>query len=253
VRETLLIESSPGSLREGFGTRFQVLAAVSDTLRNEVFRIRHQVYCEDLQFEPHRPDRYENDQYDAHSLHLLLRHIGTREYIACARVIRANPDNPESPLPFELVCGDTLHLGLVGARLAQRQDIGEVSRLAVIGKYRRRKGESSRPYGLGESDFGGQAQSRFPYILIGMYLGVMAISVLHHIKTLFVLTEPRLRQHFARLGIGIQQAGEPVAHRGVLVPSMIETLQVVAGFNRFVQPLYQQVFDDVQRDLLKAH
>ena len=60
------------SLGEGFRKYFQVEPAFSDELRNAVYSIRHEVYCEELGFEPVRPDRRETDEYDRHSLHCLL-------------------------------------------------------------------------------------------------------------------------------------------------------------------------------------
>ena len=40
------------NLGEGFSKCFRVDAALDEDLKNEVFQIRHSVYCEDLQFEP---------------------------------------------------------------------------------------------------------------------------------------------------------------------------------------------------------
>lgn len=40
-------------------------SATTDELKDHVFRIRHNVYCEELKFEPERPDKRETDEYDS--------------------------------------------------------------------------------------------------------------------------------------------------------------------------------------------
>src|SRR5690606_33823020 len=55
------------NLGAGFSKYFKIEAAATDAIRDEVYRVRHEVYCEELKFEPERPDRREIDAYDAHS------------------------------------------------------------------------------------------------------------------------------------------------------------------------------------------
>lgn len=45
------------NLGHGFRKYFEIHAAIDDSLRDHVYRIRHEVYCEELGFEPVRPDR----------------------------------------------------------------------------------------------------------------------------------------------------------------------------------------------------
>jgi N-acyl amino acid synthase of PEP-CTERM/exosortase system len=52
------------TLGETFRTRFEVAQALTDKLKDQAYRLRHRVYCEDLGFEPQRPDGRETDQFD---------------------------------------------------------------------------------------------------------------------------------------------------------------------------------------------
>ena len=61
------------NLGHGFRKYFEILPALDEASRDDVFRIRHEVYCQELAFEPVRPDARETDEYDAQSLHCLLR------------------------------------------------------------------------------------------------------------------------------------------------------------------------------------
>jgi N-acyl amino acid synthase of PEP-CTERM/exosortase system len=205
---------------------FEIVPAFSDALKDEVYRIRHQVYCEELAFEPQRPNRREHDEYDAHSLHLLLRGVQIGEFIACTRIVRTRPENPHYPLPFEKTCAATLDRAIVDPAKLPRDTIGEVSRLAVLARFRKRKGEERHEAGLIQ-DFGAQTRPDFPYILSGLYLGIIELARLNGIHTLFVLTEERLARHLRILGFKVQAIGAPIEHRGRRLPSMISNFHSV--------------------------
>ncbi|MBL8434362.1 MAG: PEP-CTERM/exosortase system-associated acyltransferase [Zoogloea sp.] len=234
------------SLGEGFRKYFQVEPAFNDDLRNAVYGIRHEVYCEELGFEPVRPDRRETDDYDSHSLHCLLRSsTDSATLVGCNRLVLARPGEPDFPLPFEHTCRATLDHSIIDPARLPRHTIAEVSRLAVRAQYRRRKGETKTALALSDDDFGTKDQPRFPYIPIGLYLAVVALAKREGIETLFMLTEPRLADHFAKLGVRITQIGGPVEHRGVRVPSMMDVNEVIAGLRFFVKPIWRVVVAEI--------
>ena len=235
------------SLGEGFRKYFEIATAFDDAGRNDVFGIRHEVYCEELGFEPVRPDRRETDEYDRHSLHCLLR-TSTEPHVlvGCNRLVMARPEEPDYPLPFERTCAATLDRSIIDPAKEPRGAIAEVSRLAVRAHYRRRKGETKAAVALSDDDFGTKEQPRFPYIPIGLYLGVIALAKHEGIETLFVLTEPRLADHFAKLGVKITQIGGPVEHRGIRVPSMMNVDSTIKGLRFFVKPIWRVVAEEIE-------
>ena len=232
---------------EGFRTRFEVIPAFTDELKDEVYRLRHSVYCEDLKWEPVRPSGLESDDYDAQSVHILLRHIATKENVGCVRMVLTRSQDPTFRLPFEQVCEGKLDpTGLVFDSLP-RDKVAEISRLAVISKYRKRRGETERPVPT-TNILGTEAQPRFPYILIGLYVGIVVMAKLRAIETLFVLTEPRLAQHFKKIGVTeIKQIGSPVEHRGMRVPSLMPVEGIISGFcmNPVIRPIYEAIYDQI--------
>lgn len=236
-------------LGASFKRYFQIVPALTAGLRDEAFRIRHEVYCEDLKYEPARPDRREIDRYDEQSLHCLVRSVKTGEFVGCTRLIRCRPEAPHEPLPFERTCGASLDLGVVDPQRLPRLRIAEVSRLAVVAGFRNRRGEHRSPLPLDKCSFGNAAQPRFPYIPVALYLATTELARLHGINTMFVLTEPRLAGHFRRLGVNIQQVGAPVEHRGVRVPSMVKVREVLGGLNFIMHPLYEVIAEEVQRGI----
>jgi N-acyl amino acid synthase of PEP-CTERM/exosortase system len=233
------------NLGDAFKQYFEIVPAFSDALKDEVYRIRHQVFCEELAFEPQRPDRRERDDYDIHSLHLLIRSVKTGEFMGCTRIIRARPEDPHYPLPFEKTCAAALDRSIVDPAKLPRDTIAEVSRLAVIARFRARRDEQKSPLTISDNDFGTLAQPRFPYIPVGLYFASAELAILNDIDTLFVLTEERLARHFRTLGIKIETIGAPVEHRGQRIPSMIPTQGFINNIKEILRPLYRITAEQV--------
>ncbi|MFT3759316.1 PEP-CTERM/exosortase system-associated acyltransferase [Thauera sp.] len=238
------------NLGYGFRKYFRIDAAQNETLRDQVYRVRHEVYCEELKFEPERPDRREIDAYDAHSLHCLLRGVDEPyTLVGCTRLVLANPDEPDAPLPFERTCAGTLDRSIIDPAKLPRGRIAEVSRLAVCSRYRRRKGETRKAADIQDEDFGNKGQPRFPYIPVGLYMGAISLALRHDVDTLFVLTEPRLATHFSRLGVDIKQIGGPVEHRGVRVPSVMDVQSIVRNMRMIMRPLWRTIDEEIAHSL----
>lgn len=233
------------NLGKAFQQYFEIVPALSDALRDHVYHIRHQVYCEELAFEPQRPDRREHDEYDAHSLHLLIRSVQTGEFIGCTRIVRPRPEDPYHPLPFERTCAATLDRSIVDPAKLPRDTIAEISRLAVIAQFRKRKDDAKSPLSISDKAFGTPEQPRFPYIPVGLYLGTIELARLNGIDTLFVLTEPRLANHFRKFGVNIQTIGGAVEHRGQRIPSMMDTRGILDNLWAIFRPLYRTIAAEV--------
>jgi N-acyl amino acid synthase of PEP-CTERM/exosortase system len=237
------------NLGSAFKQYFEIVPAYSRELKDEVYRVRHQVYCEDLEFESVRPDRREIDEHDPHSLHLLMRSVKTNEFVGCTRIVRPRPENPDYPLPFETTCAATLDRSIIDPAQLPRRCIAEVSRLAVISRYRRRKGEASSAIGISGDDFGTAKQPRFPFIPIGLYLGTIELARLNGIGTLFVLTERRQVMHFSKLGVKLQVIGNAVEHRGERVPSVMNVTSIIDNMRTVFRTLYRTIAEDVERGI----
>jgi len=234
------------NLGKGFNQYFEIVPAYSDALKEEVYRIRHQVYCEELKWEAARPDRREHDEYDPYSLHVLIRSVTLGEFMGCTRLVMTRPQDRNHPLSFEKACAATLDRSVVDPAKLPRDVIGEFGRLAVLRKFRNRKGEENSATGLIQS-FNTMLRPRFPYILAGLYLGTIEIARLNGIDTLFILTEPRLVRHLCRLGVEIQTIGGPIEHRGQRIPSMLSVSKIIDNLGFIVRPLYRTVAAEIAR------
>ncbi|ATE59115.1 PEP-CTERM/exosortase system-associated acyltransferase [Thauera sinica] len=243
------------NLGHGFSKYFRIDAALDDALKDEVYRVRHTVYCEDLHFEPERPDQREIDAYDAHSVHCLLRTVSEPYHpVGCARIVLANPADPEAPLPFEQTCAAALDRSIIDPAALPRDRIAEISRLAVHRQFRRRKGEERSRVPVRDEDFSTGDQPRFPFIPTSLLLGSVALAERSGIENVFVLTEPRLAAHFAKLGVEVRQIGSPIEHRGQRIPSVMQIEEIIRNMRSILHPLWHLVrerigseFDEMER------
>jgi N-acyl amino acid synthase of PEP-CTERM/exosortase system len=159
--------------------------------------------------------------------------------------VLARPGEPQYPLPVEKTCAKTIDRSIVDPQLLPRHTIAEISRLAVIARYRNRRDEHKSPVPMNDESYGTSERPRFPYLTVGLYLATVELARQHNIATLLVLTEPRLAHHFGKLGVEIRQIGGPVEHRGTRVPSIMTVASILEGLNFLVRPLYKVVAEEI--------
>lgn len=96
---------------------------LSPELAREMFRLRHEVICEKLGWQPTRPDRLEIDEYDdEHSIYFVLKNLATQRVDASWRM------RPTSqPYMLERSFGMLLD----GVEAPHQQDVWEVSRFVA--------------------------------------------------------------------------------------------------------------------------
>lgn len=229
-------------LADAFKSYFTVVPALTPALREETWRVRHEVYCRDLGWEPLQPNGFETDSDDQYSVACLLKSVTTGASIGCVRLILADARMPERLLPVELACAGTLDKALFDPATVDRSKVAEVSRLAVMRDYRRRKGEASKPIAIEQNDFGEEGRVRFPYIPVGLFMAVMAMAEQLGIDKLLTLTEPRLSAHLGKIGFHIVLIGSGVEHRGLRVPAVIDK----EGFVEHMHPVIHAIWDHIR-------
>lgn len=207
----------PPEISSAFRHYFRVIFADTPELRDHVYRIRYNVYCDELKYEPgdQFPDNLEIDEYDARSRHCLLLHRSSNVYAGCVRLVLPDQKNPGAQLPFEKSCAGRLYPDIVEPIFDRRYAIGELSRLAVPLYFRRRKGEYTKAHGNLDTPVPKAGELRqFPYIPLGLYLACSAVGVMTGLDGVFAMMELRLARHLRRFGIRFEQAGEVVDHHG---------------------------------------
>lgn len=212
------------SIRMSFHEYFKAIAADTEELKQEAFRIRYDVYCDELGYEDKSCfiDRLETDCYDSIAYHCLLQHKSSGEFAGCVRLAMPSSEVNDYKLPFELTCNGKLNKQIVDIETLQPDSYGEISRLAVRSNFRRRAGEKESPYGVvsDESLFADERRS-FPLIAFGLYLAAAASGLNTGLERVFAMMEPRLARRLRIFGIEFEQIGEPIEHRGIRAPYQV--------------------------------
>jgi hypothetical protein len=70
-----------------YKNHFQIIPANDNELKQHCYRIRHDVYCRELGYEPTNQAEIEVDEHDQHSVHCLIRATHSSQFIGCASVV----------------------------------------------------------------------------------------------------------------------------------------------------------------------
>lgn len=228
-----------------FQNYFDVLFAHTPELREKVYRIRYDVYCREFHYETEEdcPGGMEQDDYDAHSLHVLISHKTSDAQAGCMRLIPPPATDRDFLLPMERFCGHSLTDPVWHPGRLPRAQIAEVSRLAVHTQFRRRLGESESPTGLSTiPDFSVDERRTFPLLSLALFYGGAALMVLTGRSDAFVMVEPRLARRLKMLGLPFTQVGEVIEYHGPRAAFYVPVQTVLDNIQGELQYLYDFVY-----------
>lgn len=237
----------PPLLATVFQQYFEPVLATTQALRDEVYRIRFQVYCKDMRFEPEEafPDGREIDEFDTQSRHCLLRYRPSGRFIGCVRLVLNRPNDLSPQLPFERHCKHSLDRRRLNPDGLPRNTFAEISRLAILPHFRRRVDKNG---GEAEVDyFGSEERRAFPHIALGLYLAAAAISLRENLDLAVVMMEPRLARHLRYFGIHFEPAGDIVNYHGQRGPFFITRDSLCHDLNPQIAQLLMVVFSRIIR------
>ncbi|MEM7469346.1 MAG: PEP-CTERM/exosortase system-associated acyltransferase [Pseudomonadota bacterium] len=218
-------EANTRELVDSFSQYFEIVPATTSALQEMVFRIRYQVYAEELGWEDQTqfPAELEKDEYDDHSLHCLLKHKLSGSYIGCVRLVQNNPEQPHAWFPIEQTFDTDFVQTHPSLASHHRHQVGEISRIAVLSSFRHRHGEKNKPNT--DIEDGQNAQSgerrRFPHIALGLYLAAGAMGIANGNTCVFAMMEPKLARRLRIFGIKFEQLSDPIEHRGLRAPFVV--------------------------------
>lgn len=202
------------SLVQGFQQYFNIQRANNQAVLDDVYRIRHGVYCKEFGFDLPSEHGLEKDEYDRFSSHCLLTHKKTGVNVGCIRVISIPEANPSLELPFITHCAESFYPEQLKPETIAVGQICEISRVAVVPEFRRRLGENKTKDGLAAVDETSSLTRRFPYITPSLYLAAGALFLATNKQQIFVATEPRLIKSLTRLGIRFRQVSKLTDYHG---------------------------------------
>ncbi|MDD5579250.1 MAG: PEP-CTERM/exosortase system-associated acyltransferase [Methylobacter sp.] len=214
-----------------FDQYFEMVPAISDELKVEMYKLRYQVYCVENNFlnSEHYPDGLEFDDYDQHSVHYLIRHRKSGEYAATVRLILPDVNNPEKLFPLELYCEID---NFAVMQPVNREHLGEVSRLCVSKTFKKRKNEMSTLV-LSDSSrqdyFTLDEKRTFPLLSVALIACTVKASYEHDIDYSYGTMEPSLLRLVSAMGINFIKIGPLVDYHGERLPAVIKVTDMLDG------------------------
>lgn len=241
-----LASSDASAISKHFSQFLRPELAVSEQLKREVYRLRHEVYCEELKFEAERPDQEERDNFDEHSVHCFVRHVSTGRLAGTVRLITSC--NQDELLPIEKFCSHAIENKELSPANFPREDICEISRLAVLEHFRRRQVDKFAGAATGAINTADYSESElrcFPYIAICLYLAAASTAFKTNKKHAYVMMEPRLARSMAFVGIQFKQLGQPVDYHGKRAAYYINGEMFHGGLSSGYKKLLKSIEQDI--------
>jgi N-acyl amino acid synthase of PEP-CTERM/exosortase system len=236
------------SLDHHFQQYFDVLFANTPALREQVHRIRYDVYCREFHYEREEdcPDGQERDEYDQHALQVLIVHKDSQIGAGCVRMIQPPPNDPGFLLPMERHCGHTLNHPDRHPQRVPRDRLAEISRLAVHTTFRRRTGEAESPWGALTHAPDPQELRTFPLVSLALFAGATALLALTQRPHMFVMMEPRLARRLQGLGFPFVPVGEPLDYHGLRAAYHMTVEECRQSWGTIMRQMYDFIYEDLQ-------
>jgi len=237
------------SMINSFYDHFKVVVANTSKLREEVYRIRHKVYCQELNYEAEENcwNGMEQDMYDGRSLHCLLQHRSSKIYAGCVRLILADPYASEATFPFEKFYRRSLKPNSLSP-----YRFGEISRLAITAEFRKRNVDQVESDLSSKESFTEDERRYFPLIALGLYLAATSLGQEAGLDSAFTLMEPRLARHLRRFGINCAQIGELVEFHGQRGLFQIALEEVLSSMSANTYKLFRTLSVDIRKSLISC-
>jgi N-acyl amino acid synthase of PEP-CTERM/exosortase system len=248
-----LASSHASAISKHFSQFLRPELATNEQLKREVYRLRHEVYCEELKFEDVRPDQEERDNFDEHSVHCFVRHVASGRLAGTVRLITSS--NHEELLPIEKYCYHAIEDQSLSPANFPRDEICEISRLAVLEHFRRRqmdKFAGAATGAINTSDYSETELRCFPYIAICLYLAAASTAFKTNKNHAYVMMEPRLARSMAFVGIQFKQLGKPVEYHGKRAAYYINGEMfhsgLSSGYKKLLKSIEQDLFSLAKTD-----
>ncbi|MBS0359288.1 MAG: GNAT family N-acetyltransferase [Proteobacteria bacterium] len=185
-----------------FGTsffkRYKLIIANNDFLLQQVFKMRHKVFSEQLGWESKNSEALERDIYDSTAKHVLLWCKKRKEYVASARLV-IKPEKNNNPLPSEFLYSQQYSSSAAATMFPQNTfPIGEISRVLVLQESKENLPKKMRVYPV-----------------LGLYMGILALAKKVAVENIYMLCElPIIEQIQSLTGVRLTLMGDPLNHRG---------------------------------------
>ena len=230
------------SITEAFLNYFDVDLVASEKQMDQVTRLRYRVYCEEFGYEPAEafPDKREMDDFDNHSMHCLVTHKRSKRAASCVRMICASDEHMS---PIEHFCLENIYVEYMDSLTDNRDELCEISRLAVDAAFRHRPGKKHTRIGEYDAmDCCHQEQRTFSLVAVAGFLAAAAMTDISGRTNVFTMMEANLPRLLRRAGIPVAQAGNAMDYHGERSPYFISTQLTLDNMREDLHGLYDSIY-----------
>ena len=211
-----------------FDSHFQVFLADTPESKEIHFSIRYQVYCEEMGFENKHdfPLEQEFDDYDDRSVHFIVHHKLTGQWIGAMRLVFPMGQS----LPLQKYC--TFYETVPFNHSSQSV---ELSRLCILKELRRRFTDIDPPHGITddgpvvrETDKVKLLQNDHRSsrnIIFGLVQAASEYCYDNGVKNWYFLTTRPLEKVLSKGGLNLIKIGDCRYHRGERYPYKMDVLE----------------------------
>ncbi|MCM2343946.1 MAG: PEP-CTERM/exosortase system-associated acyltransferase [Alphaproteobacteria bacterium] len=220
-------ERPPASaLEQAYKRHFRTVVADTPALQDIAHRLRYRIYCLENQGyenpEQHLDGR-ESDDYDHRSIHTLVQHKDSGDYIGVIRVVLPDKTAAAADFPFQrIIDSPRIH------HMAAGRDYCEISRLGIVQDFR------SHSNGAYKNHIEGLPISS--YVMLGLVHGALRTSLENKVRNAFFIVEPKLVRALSIMGLSKHEVlGEPVDYHGLRQPfafNYLENFRALQDHNR---------------------
>jgi N-acyl amino acid synthase of PEP-CTERM/exosortase system len=224
-----------------FTKHFSAVKAQTPEEYESAFRIRHEVFCEEIKIFEGNQSRLEHDNYDDYAEQCLIKHNRSGDYAGCVRLIM--PSDDSQILPIEKQGLQYIEDKSVLPSNFNRNEIAEVSRILIPQIFRRRKIDKAAcaaNTGINIDLYDENDVRCFPFIAVGLYMACTAMFENRGKKHIYFMADPRLGKSMQVVGLTMTQIGPEFEYVGRRVPYYID----FENFLKNLKPSFRFMLDE---------
>lgn len=229
-----------------FIEEYRFVLAMDQESKRKALSLRHEVFRQELHYKMHEDQslHLETDAYDESSIHCLIEHKRSGMPAGCMRLVipKSDPESILYRLPVEFQAKGTLNHPELDPGKMQRNEICEVSRLAISRKFRSRQtGESHTSIILDGQDLSNKEARTFPLIAIGLFLCTYSLVGLTGRRHVFAMMESRLPRLLALSGFHFTKVSDEIEYHGLRNAYYIDHTTAEKEMHEDLMPLYLHI------------
>ncbi len=202
-----------------FDQYFDVFLADTEEGKEEHFKLRYKVYCEEMGFEDKEkfPNEQEKDHWDDHSVHFIIRHKDSGQWVGAMRLVIQQ----DGKLPFSEL--SEVDRSIVGSRPGV-----EISRVCLVQDIRRRVIDSNKTSSGAPSPLLNRGHLTRSLVW-GLFRAASLYCEQYDYEDSYTLCTKAFARIVSREGFKVDQIGGVCNHRGERFPFKFEVSDFLAN------------------------